>query len=61
MKHPRRFLVAMLFSVGACLCFVAGQERFGLLGPEGAKFAGIALTMMAGVSWAYFGFAQGAE
>ena len=51
----------MLFSAGACLCFMAGQERFGLLSPEIGKFAGIALTMVAGAFWAYFGFAQSLE
>ena len=49
-QHWRRFLAA--------LCFMAGQPGFAFLTPDVAKFAGIGLTMTAGIFWAFFGFAQ---
>ena len=58
MNKPNRFLIAMIFSVLATLCFIAGQPRFAFLSPEIAKFTAIGLTMIAGVFWAFFGFAQ---
>ena len=48
----------MIFSSLAALCFMAGQPGFAFLPPDVAKFAGIGLTMTAGIFWAFFGFAQ---
>lgn len=57
MNRQKRFLVAMVFSALAALCFVAGQPRFAFLSPEVGKFAGIGLSLVAGAFWASFGIA----
>ncbi|HRI83708.1 MAG TPA: hypothetical protein PLF88_14795 [Opitutaceae bacterium] len=51
----KKYVLPMILTIAAILCFVAGSPAYGFIPTKAANFSGLALILFSGLAWALAG------